>query len=71
MINRDEHKTVEGLIKIAEITETMNHCKSRQELIRILRDHTPNTLKDWGEDMVPSAWRHAGIVEAFEQKLSV
>ena len=38
------HLTVPGLIEIAEITQTMNHRKSREDLIRILRDHTPNTL---------------------------
>jgi hypothetical protein len=38
------HLTVPGLIEIAEIAETMNHRKSRQDLIRILRGHTPNTL---------------------------
>jgi hypothetical protein len=39
-----QHLTVAGLIKIAEIAETMNHRKSRKELIRILRGHTPDTL---------------------------
>ena len=38
------HLAVPGLIEIAEIAETMNHRKSRKELIRILRGHTPNTL---------------------------
>jgi hypothetical protein len=38
------HLTVPGLIEIAEIAETMNHRKSRKELIRILRGHTPDTL---------------------------
>jgi hypothetical protein len=38
------HLTVPGLIEIAEITEAMNHRKSRQDLIRILRGHTPDTL---------------------------
>jgi hypothetical protein len=38
------HLTVPGLIEIAETTETMNHRKSRQDLIRILRDHTPDPL---------------------------
>ncbi len=38
------HLTVPGLIEIAQITETMNHRKSRQDLIRILRGHTPDTL---------------------------
>jgi hypothetical protein len=38
------HLTVPGLIEIAEIAETMNRRKSRQDLIRILRGHTPDTL---------------------------
>jgi hypothetical protein len=42
------HLTVPGLIEIAEIAETMNHRKSRQDLIRILRGHTPDTLFDAG-----------------------
>jgi hypothetical protein len=37
------HLTTAGLIEIAEITETMNHQKSRRQLIRILRGHTPDT----------------------------
>jgi hypothetical protein len=39
------HLTVSGLIEIAQITETMNRRKSRRELIRILRGHTPETLE--------------------------
>jgi hypothetical protein len=35
------HRTREGLVEIAEIAQTMNHRKPRDELIRILRDHTP------------------------------
>jgi LAGLIDADG endonuclease len=42
------HLTVPGLIEIAEIAQTMNHRKSRSDLIRILRGHTPNTLRDAG-----------------------
>ena len=42
MVNRDEHKTRQGLVKIAEITQTMNRCKPRDNLIRILRDYTPD-----------------------------
>jgi hypothetical protein len=38
------HLTVDGLIQIAEITETMNRKKPRQDLIRILRDYTPEAL---------------------------
>jgi hypothetical protein len=37
------HFTREGLIEIAQIAETMNRKKSRTELIRILRDYTPDT----------------------------
>lgn len=38
------HLSPDGLIEIARIAETMNRRKSRQELIRILRGHTPKTL---------------------------
>lgn len=41
------HLTPMGLVKIAEITETMNRRKPRTELIRILRGHTPN-IQDTG-----------------------
>ena len=60
MIRRDEHKTREGLAVIAEIAQTMNRCKSRHDLIRILRDYTPDIPVVRDEDIVPSAWRHAG-----------
>ena len=43
IVNADRHRTVQGLVEIAEITQTMNHRKSRKDLIRILRGHTPNT----------------------------
>jgi len=44
LISAGRHLTVAGLIQIAEITETMNRKKPRQELIRILRDYTPEAL---------------------------
>jgi hypothetical protein len=44
IVGSGRHLTTEGLVEIAEITQTMNHQKSRQDLIRILRGHTPNTL---------------------------
>ena len=44
LITAGRHLTVDGLIQIAEITETMNRKKPRQELIRILRDYTPEAL---------------------------
>jgi hypothetical protein len=47
MMEDDLHLTREGLVRIAEITETMNRRKSRTELIRILRGHTPN-IQDIG-----------------------
>ena len=46
-ISEGRHLTVDGLIEIAEITETMNRRKPRQELIRILRDYTPD-IRDIG-----------------------
>lgn len=47
LISAGHHLTVDGLIEIAKITETMNRRKSRQDLIRILRDHTPD-VRDIG-----------------------
>jgi hypothetical protein len=41
------HLSREGLIEIAEVTQTMNRQKPRHELIRILRDHTPD-VRDSG-----------------------
>ena len=42
LMQGDHHLTREGLIGIAEIAQTMNRQKPRHELIRILRDHTPD-----------------------------
>jgi hypothetical protein len=47
LIEDGRHRSFEGLIEIAEIAETMNRRKSRRELIRILRGHTPN-IRDIG-----------------------
>jgi hypothetical protein len=44
LMSAGRHKSVEGLIEIAEIVQTMNRKKPRHELIRILRGHTPDTL---------------------------
>jgi hypothetical protein len=41
------HLTRSGLIEIVEIAETMNHKKPRTEIIRILRDYTPDTDPHW------------------------
>ena len=47
LIDVGVHKTYSGLADIAEIVETMNRRKPRTELIRILRDHTPE-VQDTG-----------------------
>jgi LAGLIDADG endonuclease len=47
MIDAGVHRTHQGLADIAEITQTMNRQKPRQDLIRILRDHTPE-IQDTG-----------------------
>jgi LAGLIDADG endonuclease len=60
VMETNSHLTVSGLIRIAEIMQTMNHCKSRTDLIRILRDYTPDANAIVGEDIVRAAWRHAG-----------
>ena len=43
MMNRGKHLNKNGLIKILEMTEKMNHKKSKQDLIRILRNQTPKS----------------------------
>jgi len=60
VIETGAHLTVRDLLEIVEVTQTMNHCKPRTEMIRILRDYMPNTDFFVGEDIVRSAWRHAG-----------
>ena len=55
IIDNGHHLSREGLIEIAQITETMNRQKSRQNLIRILRDYTPDTRSPANEDIVRSA----------------
>jgi hypothetical protein len=60
LIQAGHHLTREGLIDLVEIAQTMNSQKPRQELIRILRDQTPNSETS-DDGMVPTAWRHAGV----------
>jgi hypothetical protein len=47
MIDDGLHQEIDGLIEIAEVAETMNRKTSRQDLIRILRGHTPE-VQDTG-----------------------
>jgi hypothetical protein len=60
MVETKVHLAPRGLLEIVEIMQTMNHCKPRSEVIRILRDYMPDTDLFVGEDIVRSAWRHAG-----------
>jgi hypothetical protein len=62
LMQTNAHLTVRGLLEVVAIAETMNHRKPRTEMIRILRDYTPNAELFVGEDIVPSAWRHAGTM---------
>jgi hypothetical protein len=54
LMAKDFHRTKDGVIAIALLSEQMNHRKSRSELIRILRDQTLSTASS-GEERVPSA----------------
>jgi hypothetical protein len=47
LMDQGRHLTVPGLIEIAEIAETMNHCKP-SKVLRILRDHTPTNSEPIG-----------------------
>ena len=47
LIAAGRHLQVDGLVEIARITEAMNRQKSRHDLIRILRGHTPD-IRDTG-----------------------
>jgi hypothetical protein len=47
LVDGGSHRTREGLLEIVQIVETMNRRKPRPELVRILRDHTPD-VRDSG-----------------------
>jgi hypothetical protein len=47
LIEDGRHLDVDGLVRIAEIAETMNRRTPRRKLIRILRGHTPE-VQDTG-----------------------
>jgi hypothetical protein len=47
LVDNGHHLTREGLVEIVEVAQTMNRQKPRDELIRILRDHTPD-VRDIG-----------------------
>lgn len=54
LMEQDKHLTINGMLTIARLTQQMNHKKSRDKLIRILRDYTPRSSKR-RQDIVPSA----------------
>ena len=54
MMQLDKHLTIEGMVTIAKLTQRMNHKKSREKLVGILRDYTPGSSKG-REDIVQSA----------------
>lgn len=60
MMTEGVHLTSEGLKSIAEIVETMNHRKPSKYL-RILRDHTPATSRERGEEMVRTPRRRGEV----------
>ena len=45
LIKKGRHLTFNGLIEIVQRMEKMNHKKKRTELIRILRNQTPKSVK--------------------------
>lgn len=45
MIQKGSHLTRDGAIKIALICERMNHCRSRADVIRILRNQTSDSAR--------------------------
>jgi hypothetical protein len=47
LMDRGVHLSPEGLVRIAEVAQTMNRQKPRADLIRILRGHTPD-VRDTG-----------------------
>ena len=47
LVASGKHLEAAGLLEIVEIAQTMNHRRPRSDLIRILRDHTPN-IRDTG-----------------------
>lgn len=45
IVHRGEHLSTEGMVRIARIASTMNRKKPRENLIRILRDHTSTPVQ--------------------------
>ena len=59
MVEKDKHLTEKGIREIAKLSQMMNRKKPAKILV------SPETIRQTpqkGEDMVPSAWRHAGVI---------
>ena len=63
MMDRRMHLTQDGLRRIAEITETMNHRKRSLFLESSEAIRQPTLLDGGVEDMVPPSWRHGEAAE--------
>jgi LAGLIDADG endonuclease len=60
MMRSKIHLTVEGMIEIAKIAETMNHRKPSRFLESSEAIRQPTLLDRGVEDMVLAPWRHGG-----------
>ena len=58
LMSQHVHLSVEGLIQIARIAETMNHRKPSRFLESSEAIRQPPRLDERGEDMVRATWRH-------------
>ena len=63
MMERRMHLSQEGLCRIAEIQQTMNHRKPSRFLESSEAIRQPTLLDGGVEDMVPPPWRHGEAAE--------
>ena len=63
MMEHRTHLTFDGLRRIAEIQQTMNHRKPSQFLESSEAIRQPTLLDGGVEDMVPPSWRHGEAAE--------
>lgn len=64
MLNED-HLTSDGIKEIVKLRNQMNDGGKRkysdEEIMRILRDHMPNTRSKSSKDMVRTSWKHEDL----------
>jgi hypothetical protein len=63
MMARRMHLSIDGLRRIAEITQTMNHRRPSRFLESSEAIRQPTLLDGGVEDMVPARWRHVEHAE--------